>query len=358
MFTQQVLALLKKELILMWLDPGTRNVLIFPIIIQCVIFGYAATFNLSQVPYAILSLSGDRLAEELAEDLALNPYFELVAECRTQHCLNESLDREQALLGIYISRSFRDDHQISVIADARSTASASSAYLYLTTLLEDFNERHGLSRSAINTRFVYNENTITRFSVLTGMILSLSMLQVLILASLTVSREREEGTFDMMLMTPTPTATLLVGKAAAPIMVSCLQSCVLFLICRYYFEIPFRGDYLSLFGAIFIFASSLVGLGLAISAIANTTQQSIIIAFVFLMPMIITSSLLTPIDAAPDWFMPLVYINPLYYGIDCMRCIYLEGRPLSELCDRVLPLMLLSVVTLSRCAWLFRHRLK
>lgn len=358
MFFLQIYALLKKELIFMWLDPGTRNVLIFPIIIQAVIFGYAATFNLSHVPYSILNLSPEKQAIELIKEIEHNPYFDLIEQCYTEQCLNDSIDTETALIGIYIDHNFDQSHEIQVIADAKNTASANTAYMYLNTLIEGFNNKHGLTNATLNTRFVYNENTITRFSVLTGMILSLSMIQVLILSSLCISREREEGTFDMMLMTPTPTITLLIGKAAAPVMVSLFQGGMLFLVCRLYFEIPFRGDYLSLFGAILIFSTSLVGLGLAISTFANTTQQSIVIAFTFLMPMVILSSLLTPIDATPDWFRPIVYINPLFYGISCMQGIYLEGKNLFQLCDLILPLLVFAAITLSRCAYLFRHKLK
>lgn len=353
MYILQILALLKKELLMMWLDSGTRKILFIPILIQAIIFGYAATFNLNNVPYSILNLSNSKDAFNLEHTLAHNQFFKLVNTCYDLRCLNSSIDNEKVLLALYIPKDFNNSHEIMVIADAKNTASASSALAYLNTLVT-----LKFQQETLNTRFVYNENIITRHSILTGMILALSMIQVLMLSSLCISREKENKTFDMMIMTPTPTLTLLIGKAAAPVLVALLQSLILFCICLFYFKIPFLGNFLLLSFSILIFSISLVGIGLTISTLTKTTQQSIVFAFTLILPCIVLSSLITPIEAIPSWFLPLVYINPLFYGIQCVQGIYLEGKDFHSIYPYFIPLLILAALTLPICAYFFRHKLK
>ena len=105
-----------------------------------------------------------------------------------------------------------------------------------------------------------------------ALILALSLIQVLLLAGLTVAREREDGTFDMMLMTPANSMEILIGKAVIPTVIACLQAFLIFLVGVIWFELPFAGSAFALGVLIFGFALSFVGLGLAISAAANTCR--------------------------------------------------------------------------------------
>ncbi len=357
-YLRQILALLKKELLLMLMDSGTRKILIIPIVVQALVFGYAASFNLNNVPFSILNQANSKLAFDFEQELIANNYFRLVDKCLNTQCLSDSLEQERALIAIYINKDFTDTYSIEVISDAKNTASASSAISYLSEFVNLFNQKHLHTLNTINTRFVFNENIITRHSILSGMILALSMIQVLLLSSLCISRERENKTFDMMLMTPCPTIILLIGKAAAPVFVSLMQSLSLFAICVFYFHIPFIGSFINLFLCILIFSISLVGIGLSISTLTQSTQQSIVFAFILILPCIVLSSLITPIEAIPNWLLPIVYINPLYYGIVCIQAIYLEGKDLLYLFPYILILILYASVTLPMCAYFFRHRLK
>ena len=149
-------------------------------------------------------------------------------------------------------------------------------------------------------------------------------------AGLAVSREREEGSFDMMLMTPLTSVEILIGKAVPPIVIGVLQSAMIFAVCRWWFDIPFAGSLALLFGVVLLFAASIVGLALMISAWAQTLQQSVVACFILLLPSLVLSGLMTPTAAMPEWMQTITILNPVRYGILVVRMIYFETAGISH----------------------------
>lgn len=355
-------ALIRKEFVVMLMDKGTRKILILPIIIQSILFGYGATFNLEQVPYVIFQDSADQSAVSLVHQINNNKTFTLVKACPDEFCFNEAINHGDALLGIYIANDFAKSKTIFVATDARNTSSANTALGYISSIVNRYNqeqkERLGIFGGInIDYRYFYNVNNYTRYSIMTGMILALSMIQVMMLSSLSVSREREEGTFDMMLMAPLTPIEILIGKAFPPTFIAVTQGLCLFLICVLWFDIPFQGNFASLVFVITIFSLCIVGIGLAISALTNTSQQSVVIAFTIVLPTIILSGMITPRDAMPQFMQYISLVNPFYYGLEALRRIYLEGQTLMQVFHLLLPLLAIGTVTLSSAVYLFRGKL-
>lgn len=355
-------ALIRKEFVVMFMDKGTRKILILPIIIQSILFGYGATFNLENVPYIVLNHSNDRHANELLMQIYHTPSFELIKTCHDEPCFAQSLDRGEALLGLFINSDFATTHEVFVATDARNTSSANMALSYIQNIVSQYNAtvRQNFGRTlpyTVEYRYLFNENNITRYGLMTGMILALTMIQVMMLASFSVSREREDGTFDMMLMTPLTPVEILIGKAIPPTIVACAQAVVLFVICLAWFEIPFAGNFFSLLLVIFLFSLCNVGIGLAISALASTSQQSVVSSFSLVLPCIILSGLITPYSAMPPAAQYIALLNPFFYGLEALHRIYLEGQNLAQVVHLLLPLIGLSVITLSTAVWLFRGKL-
>ena len=229
----RILALIKKEILTILMDKKSRAVLFAPIIVQCIIFGYGASYHLESVPYAIYNQSNDSVSYEIEQELLKTPKFKLIEKCHTMGCLRESVDSQKSLIGIFIDSNFKNTLQANIILDARNTASANTASGYVTSIIENINNRlYGKSALNINSRFLFNENNYTRYTILIGMTLALSVIQVLLLSSLSVSREKEEGSYDMMIMTPARPFEMLIGKAIPPIVIAFIQSFILIAICR------------------------------------------------------------------------------------------------------------------------------
>ncbi len=354
----RILALIKKEFLTILMDPSSRMILIAPVIVQCIIFGYGASYHLEHVPYVICNESNESLAYELENELLHTPKFELAASCLSQKCVRESIEQGQGLIGIYIGSDFKRTHQIFVVTDARNTASANTAESYVAAIIEKINDDvYGKSAISINSRYLYNENNYTRFTILIGMTLALSVIQVLLLASLSVSREKEEGSYDMMIMTPSRIFEMLIGKAIAPVIIAMLQSLMLIAICNFYFEIPQRGNIFAITALIAIFSFAIVGIGLAISTLSKTTMQSLITAFSLCLIFIMSSGLITAVDGMPSWFKLVAYCNPLYYGINAMWELYLEGYGFSDISNNLIPLLGVGVITMGIASLLFKHKI-
>lgn len=355
-------ALIRKEFVVMFMDKGTRKILILPILIQSVLFGYGATFNLENVPYIVLNQSNDIHANALLRQIYHTPSFDLVKICFDEPCFIESLDRGEALMGLHIRSDFQRTRQVFVATDARNTSSANMALSYVQNIVGHYNQqqRQLTGRDLpylIEYRYLFNENNITRYGLMTGMILALSMIQVMMLASFSVSREREEGTFDMMLMTPLTPVEILIGKAIPPTLIACAQAIVLFVICLAWFEIPFAGNFGALLTVILIFSLCNVGIGLAISALSSTSQQSVVTSFSLVLPCIILSGLITPYSAMPQLVQYIALLNPFFYGLEAVHRIYLEGQSFMQVVHLLLPLIGLGTLTLSCALMLFRGKL-
>ncbi len=354
----RIFALMEKEFIAMWMDRGTRKVLIAPILVQCLVFGYGIDNELHDIPYAVCDQSHSSQSDGLLFDLNNNGVFSLKKSCGDITCLREQVDSQEVLVGLCFDGEFARTGEMFIITDGRNTTSANTAAGYVSQVVAAYNAKMGISSPlTVVTRYQYNENNITRYTILVSMILVLSVIQVMLLASLTVSREREEGTFDMMLMTPTTPVEILIGKAVPPVTVAMLQGAALSLICVFYFDIPFRGQVLDLLLAILLFSCSVVGLALAISSVCKTSIQSLVTAFIFVMPCILTSGMLTPADAMPSWFRVITYVNPVYYGINIVWRIFLEGQSFWQVIHLFIPFVLLMAVTMTMAVKLFRSKL-
>jgi ABC-2 type transport system permease protein len=203
----------------------------------------------------------------------------------------------------------------------------------------------------------YNENLETRWQMIPSHIAALSMLQTMMLTALSVVREREQGTFDQLLVTPLRPGEIMVGKAAPPILIGLTQSTLILLIALFWFRIPFVGSALTLYAALLLFTIASVGIGLAISASSANMQQAMLYTFVLLMPMMLLSGLTSSIANMPEVLQIATYANPLRYAIDFVQRIYLEGAGFGLIVHDLWPLAVIAALTLPAAAWLFRHRL-
>jgi len=173
-----------------------------------------------------------------------------------------------------------------------------------------------------------------------------------------VAREREEGTFDQLLVTPFHPAEIMVGKAIPAMMIGLVQSTSALLVSQLWFRIPFAGSFVTLYAGLSVFLLAAVGIGLFVSSIAATMQQAMLYAFVLMMPFALLSGLTTPISSMPQILQDFTLINPLRYAIDIAHRVYLEGVGLDRLWPDLWPMAIIASVTLAAAAWMFRNRLE
>ena len=183
------------------------------------------------------------------------------------------------------------------------------------------------------------------------------MIQTMLLAALSVAREREQGTFDQLLVTPLTPLQILIGKALPSMLVGLLQSSLVLLIIRFWFQVPMAGSLWLLYLGLLAFNAATVGVGLSVSALSLTMQQAMLYNFMLVLPMTLLSGLMTPVRNMPQALQTVTHANPLRFGVSIVRRVYLEGATLADVAPDFLPLLAMTALSLPLAAWLFRNRL-
>ncbi len=365
----RILALTRKELLAILKDPRTRFSLILPPILQCLIYGYVATYDLNDVPYAVLDQDRSAAAQKLLAGLDGSGVFRRVANLERAADIKNAINERRVVLVIQIDQDFErrllsnSQVNVQVIADGRNSNTAGTAMGYVNAIVEAFNTswrtEHGQAGPPIRltTRAWYNPNLETRWNMIPALIGTLTLLQTLLLTGLSVAREREQGTFDQLLVTPFRPSEIMVGKALPSMLVGISQATLVLLVAQLWFRIPFAGSFITLYAGMSLFVLAAIGMGLLLSSVAATMQQAMLFSFLLIMPFSLLSGLTTPISSMPQILQYLTYINPLRYAINIAHRVYLEGAGLRLLLPELWPLAIIAAVTLPIASWMFRHRL-
>jgi len=366
----RIIALTRKELLAVLKDPRSRMSLLVPPIVQALIFGYAASYDLNRVPYASLDQDHSTASRELLSRLDGSGIFERIADLSRQSDIARLIDARDALLVIQIEPEFerhllaRQSATVQLIADGRNSNTAGTALGYVSSIIDRFNADWSDVHLApampvqIEARTWYNPNLETRWFMIPGMIGTLTLLQTMMLTAMSVAREREQGTFDQLLVTPFRPYEIMAGKALPSMVVGSIQAAGVLLVAQLWFRIPFQGSYLALYAGLLLFLLAAVGMGLLISSISATMQQSMLYTMLLIMPFSLLSGLTTPVSSMPRLVQYLAFINPLAYAIDITRRIYLEGVGLDLLVDDLWPLAVLATLSLAAASWVFSRRIQ
>jgi ABC-2 type transport system permease protein len=365
----RILALTRKELLTILKDPRSRFSLLVPPILQSLIFGYAATYDLNDVPYAVLDRDRSAASRQLLAGLDGSRVFRRTADLDRAVDVKTYIDEQRALLVIQIDQDFErrllsgQPADVQVIADGRNSNTAGTAMGYVSSVVDAFNANwraaNGLGGQPIRIvpRAWYNPNLETRWHMIPGLIGTLTMLQTLLLTAMSVAREREQGTFDQLLVTPFRPAEIIAGKTLPSLLIGMVQATNILMIAQLWFRIPFAGSFVTLYAGLSLFLLAAVGIGLLLSAVAVTMQQAMLFSFVLMMPFILLSGLVTPVSSMPEVLQYMTLVNPLRYAIEIVHRVYLEGAGFGRLMTDLWPLAVLAAITLSVASWMFRHRL-
>lgn len=365
----RVIALARKELLAVLKDPRGRFTLFVPPMLQCLVFGYAATFDLNHIGYAVLDQDHSPASDRLLASLDGSGIFERVANLQSPADAAALVDQRRALLVIQIGQDFQrrllagEPAPLQVIADGRNSNTAETALSYVNSAVSAFNsewrQTHGQGGGQVraSTRAWYNVNLESRWHIVPSLIATLSVIEMMLMTAMSVAREREQGTLDQLLVTPFRPIEIMAGKALPSVLIGIIQASVVLLLAQLWFHIPFAGSFVVLYASLILFLVAAIGAGLVTSMLSANMQQAMLTSFLVLMPIILLSGLFTPVSTMPKLLQYLDLVNPLRYAIDIVQRVYLEGAGIALLMPELLALGIVALSTLSISAWLFRHRL-
>jgi len=359
--------MLIKEFIQVFRDKRTRFVLFGPPIIQMLIFGYAATFEIHHVPTVVLDLDHSQESRDLISRFTSSPYFDVQRQLTDYRQIGDLIDRGEATVGLEINAGFAQNLRkgqtapLQVIVDATNSNTALIASGYISQIALAFAQDYQQDRiSRISPEIIekipsvqleprpwYNPDLRSRWFFVPGIIGSLTLVLVVTLTAFAVVREREIGTLEQIMVTPIRPAEFILGKTLPFFLIGLFDVSLIATVGTLWFQVPFRGQILVLFAGAILFLLCMLGVGLLISTVSSTQQQAMVTAFFFIMPAITFSGFGFPISTMPQWLQYLTYLSPLRYFLIVLRGTYLKGVGMAILWPQMLAMAALGISLLT-----------
>lgn len=362
---KKILALIKKEFIITWMDPKSRGIIIALPIIQLILFSYAITMEVKNIDVVVVDQDNSAESRELISRFEFSPQFRNIHRAKNVKQMQSKLDNRDASMGLYINNDFstslasRTPTDVLIVTDGRQTNSAAIVAGYALQIISEYSQEiaptNGVKINVI-TRNWYNPNLEYRWFILTVIVAMLASVITLILTALSIAREREMGTFDQLIVSPLSSVDILAGKTVPPLIIAMALTCVMTFVVKNFFGMPFEGSIILFLISMLISLLSLVGVGLYISSICRTQQQAILGVITFMMPAVLLSGFISPIEDMPVFLQYLTLLNPIRFFMALTRGIFLKGMNFADVSINLIPLIITAVITLSLACWSFKKR--
>jgi ABC-2 type transport system permease protein len=334
-----------KEFIQVFRDKRTRFLLFGPPIIQMLVFGYAATYEIHHVPTVVLDLDHSQESRDLISRFTSSPYFDVQQQLTDSRELRDSIDRGQATVGLEVDAGFAQKLRsgqtapMQVIVDATNSNTALIASGYISQIALGFAHDYQMDRIdriaprltkaipsvELEPRPWYNPSLSSRWFFIPGIVGSLTLVLVITLTAFAVVREREIGTLEQIMVTPIRPAEFILGKTLPFFLIGLFDVSLIAVVGTLWFKVPFRGHLSVLLTGSVLFLLCMLGVGLLISTVSSTQQQAMVTSFFFIMPAISFSGFGFPISTMPQWMQYCSYAIPLRYFLIVLRGTYLKG---------------------------------
>lgn len=365
----RVLSLIIKEFHSVWRDKKSRSVIFLPPIMQLFIFSYAATLDITNIKLGILDYDNTEITREFTRQIKSSRYFSKIYNFKNHKELKKAIDEEKIRVGIFIENDFTKNYKtgnnpsIMVLSDGRRTNSSQIISSYISEIANNFSPLGQVKKSSTSPFFEvrnhYNPNLSYHLFIVTSLMGILPMTAVVLLSSLSLAREKEMGTFDELLVLPFKTSEIIFGKVIVPLFFGLVNGVIILFLSRIFFKLPFEGSFLLFMGALSLFLTSVVGIGLFISSIFKTQQQAMLGVFVFMFPAIILSGYTSPIEnITPEFLQHLTVLNPLRFFLVISKGIILKNMNFYYVSLNLLPIVIIAIITLTGAGWAFRAKLE
>jgi ABC-2 type transport system permease protein len=360
-----------KEFIQLFRDKRSVFFLFVTPVIQLMVFGYVATFDVNSISTAFYDLDKSSESRELERQLTSSGYFAVRHRPSSEEEITDLIERGKALCAIQVNSGFAKDlkrgipTQIQVIVDGTDSNTAMIAMGYVNTVIARYAREKTaspvtpvISTVDFRTRVWYNPDLRSRNYMIPGVVALIIMLTCLLVTSMSVVRERETGTMEQLMVTPIRPMELMLGKTIPAAVIGFFDMFFITSVGVFWFNVPIKGELYFLVLCTAIYLVPVLSIGLFISTISKTPQQAMMASFFFFQPAILLSGFVTPIENMPQIFQYITYANPLRYFLVILRGIFLKGVGIDILWPQMTALFLIGVMVLILSALRFTKRLR
>jgi len=363
-----------KEFIQMRRDRATLAMMLGIPVIQLLVFGFAIRMDVRHLPMAVWDQSHTQESRELIQKLQATDNFTVTRHVESYDEAVRLIDRGTARAAIVIpvdyarrlKRGRSSVAQLLVDASDPNTSQNAIAAAQLVGQRKNIELLSALVGAKVRTetppvdirvRPLYNPALKSAIFIVPGIIGLILSVTMLLITSMSVVREREQGTLEQLIVTPITRGEIMIGKIAPYVLVGYVQLTAVLTLGHFIFQMPVRGSLLVVYAVTFLFITANLGLGLFISTLAKTQAQSMQGSYFFFLPNVLLSGFMFPREGMPHVAREIGLLFPLTYYIQILRGVVLKGANFLDVLPQTLMLLLLALVFFGFSVNRFQKRL-
>jgi ABC-2 type transport system permease protein len=374
-----IAAVIRKELIQTMRDRRMLPLLLVAPLVQTLVFGYAVNLDLDDQPVVISDHDGSPASREIAVAVRTAASFELAAVVRDDDEAEQMVREGRAALAILVPRGYARDldrgqgrifvaldgsdantalrasQELSLILGQRAAA-LSSARFGQVLAARGLDPGSALPAVELRPRAMFNPRLETAVFLVPGVLALVLAVITMVMTSMALAREKEVGTLEQVMVSPLRPIELMLGKALPFAFFGLLEVALVICLARLVFDVPMTGSLVAVFAVSAIYLMTTLGLGLLISTFSSTQQQALLNAFFVLLPALMLSGYVFPVEHMPAPVQWLTVLNPLRYYIELVRGLMVKGATIADMAPSLAALTALGSSVLIAASLRFRKR--
>lgn len=365
-----------KEFKQVFRDPRMRMMIFVTPVIQVLIFGYAATTDIKNIPAAVFDLDNTPASREVIREFSYSRYFSVKYYIEREGQVSELIDKSLVSVVLRFNRGFAQDllanrpAALQLIVDGSDSNTASIIMSYAGSIIRKYTDslvnrganielKNSVAMPAVDlrSRAWFNVNLESRNYYIPGVIALLITVTSILLTAMAIVREKETGTIEQLIVSPIKPIELILGKMAPFAVISLVDLIFIAVVGVLWFKVPIRGSIFLLFGSTCIYLLTTLGAGLFISTISATQQEASMTMFLFLFPVNLLSGFAFPITSMPEPVQYVTYLIPLRHYLEILRAVFLKGAGIKVLWPQICALLAIGIAVISLSSLRFRKKL-
>lgn len=366
---KQFLSFVQKEFYHIFRDKRTMLILLGMPVVQIILFGFALTTEVNNVTVGVLDPSKDMTTQKITAELDANPYFNVREILQSDAGIAETFRKGKADLIVVFSPGFEKNLQrkgeagIQLIADATDPNTAVTLTNYAVNIISGYNDRlsegqGGTYRIVPEIKLLYNPQKASAYNFVPGVMGLILMLICAMMTSISIVREKETGTMEVLLVSPIKPIFIIIAKAVPYFVLSCVNLITILLLSVFVLHVPVAGSlfWLSVLSVIFILVA--LSLGLLISTLVRTQVAAMLTSgMVMMMPVMLLSGMIFPVESMPVFLQYISNIIPAKWYIMGVKKIMIEGLGITYVLKEIYILLLMCIVIIGFSLKKFNKRL-
>ncbi|MBP2831027.1 ABC transporter permease [Aquimarina sp. U1-2] len=364
------LAFLKKEFYHILRDKRTLLILFIMPVTQVLIFGYAVTNEFKDARIDVLDNSRSPLSREYINHLQSSGHFQLNQSITNYRDIEEGMKAGNSKFALVIPHDFSTDFlakkqpEVQLLADGSDPNNATTLVQYVNQMSYSFiNNKFPNSTQkrsiTVSSRMLYNPQLESAYNFIPGVIAMILLIISAMLTSLTIAKEKEQGTMEILLVSPLSPFIIILGKVVPYAILSFINALIILLLGTSIFDVPIRGSIILLLLMCLLYVIVALALGILISTAEDTQQGAMMKSMMGLMlPTMILSGFMFPLSSMPQVLQGLGHIVPATYFIEILKAIMLRGTGLLTIWLSTLVLIGMAIVLLGLAIRNFKIRLQ